>query len=187
MRRLAPCFLALMCVFCANLLQPPSARAIPGPCWYGIDVLPWDWIDCNFSNPLWVPSLTDGDPVNLATGGEEYAAPADLTAYNPNGPSAVFRRTYYSRLAMLGLSSAGLSAGWVSNYDYTIVPVDKTYDSADGPITTHYLRPSISKWGVRNDMRGRRFQRSGWRALRGGRDRGQFDYGYLAKPDEVDV
>jgi YD repeat-containing protein len=41
---------------------------------------------------------------------------------------------------MLGLSSAGLSAGWVSNYDYTIVPVDKTYDSADGPITTHYLR-----------------------------------------------
>jgi len=63
---------------------------------------------------------SSGDPVNLATGVETYAPPADLTAYNPNGPQANFRRAYFSGRAKLGLSSPGLSAGWFQNYDVTV-------------------------------------------------------------------
>jgi len=37
-----------------------------------------------------------GDPVNLATGEEEYTPPSDLTVYNPIGPSVTWRRTYTS-------------------------------------------------------------------------------------------
>ena len=36
------------------------------------------------------------DPVNLATGEEEYTPAADLTVYNPNGPAVIWRRSYGS-------------------------------------------------------------------------------------------
>lgn len=38
----------------------------------------------------------DGDPVNLATGEEEYTPPTDLTVYNPHGPSIAWGRLYNS-------------------------------------------------------------------------------------------
>lgn len=60
------------------------------------------------------------DPVNLATGVEKYAPPADLTVYNPNGPQVSFQRAYFSDRAKMGLASPGLSAGWAENYDITV-------------------------------------------------------------------
>ncbi len=39
---------------------------------------------------------TAGDPVNLATGQEEYSPKADLEVYNPHGPSVTWSRTYNS-------------------------------------------------------------------------------------------
>jgi RHS repeat-associated protein len=39
---------------------------------------------------------TDGEPVNLATGEEEYNPSPDLVVYNPNGPSVVWQRVYDS-------------------------------------------------------------------------------------------
>jgi hypothetical protein len=39
---------------------------------------------------------TDGDPVNLATGEEEYRPSPDLTVYNPHGPAIVWQRQYRS-------------------------------------------------------------------------------------------
>lgn len=39
---------------------------------------------------------TCGDPVNLATGQEEYSPPPDIEVYNPIGPSVAFSRMYAS-------------------------------------------------------------------------------------------
>ena len=39
---------------------------------------------------------SDGDPVNLATGEEEYQPAPDLTVYNPVGPSVIWGRMYNS-------------------------------------------------------------------------------------------
>ncbi|HET6382246.1 MAG TPA: cysteine peptidase family C39 domain-containing protein, partial [Armatimonadota bacterium] len=52
---------------------------------------------------------SSGDPVDLATGGEEYSPDADLTVYNPVGPSVSFGRTYVS-LSNYGTDEMGL--GW---------------------------------------------------------------------------
>ena len=50
---------------------------------------------------------TAGDPVNLATGEEEYTPAPDLTVYNPTGPSVSWGRIYNS-----------LRPANVSNYEY---------------------------------------------------------------------
>jgi len=55
------------------------------------------------------------DPVNLATGEEEYQPSPDLTVYNPRGPSVVWARTYNS----LRPPGAGYSPG------------DATYECSD--------------------------------------------------------
>jgi len=57
-----------------------------------------------------------GDPVDLATGGEDYSPDADLTVYNPIGPSVVWRRTYSS----LGTDVTGLGMGWWNPYFLSI-------------------------------------------------------------------
>lgn len=61
-----------------------------------------------------------GDPVNLATGKEEYHAPTDLTAYNPYGPAVPFRRSFYQGPADYDYGSTGFSPGWLDNYDWSI-------------------------------------------------------------------
>jgi hypothetical protein len=63
------------------------------------------------------------DPVNLATGRETYTPDADLTIYNPSGPSVNWQRSYLSDQALAdpsGYSSPGLSRGWVHSYDIRI-------------------------------------------------------------------
>lgn len=69
------------------------------------------------------PGPSAGDPVNLTTGRESYAASPDLTIYNPNGPGVVWGRAYLSYQALVGATgygSPGLARGWVHNYDVTL-------------------------------------------------------------------
>jgi hypothetical protein len=65
-----------------------------------------------------------GEPVNLATGEEEYTPNADLTVYNPNGPSIVWSREYDSlRVAGAGYREgdgtyqcSDYGIGWTESY-----------------------------------------------------------------------
>ncbi|MCA1594680.1 MAG: DUF6531 domain-containing protein, partial [Acidobacteria bacterium] len=68
----------------------------------------------------------DGDPVNLATGGESYTPDPDITVYNPDGPGVSWQRRYDSYQALRGYASPGLSVGWSHTYDVTL----------QGPTTT---------------------------------------------------
>jgi len=63
------------------------------------------------------------DPVNLATGRENYTPDPDLSIYNPNGPSVLFQRSYVGAQVVAeprGYGSPGLSRGWVHNYDVSL-------------------------------------------------------------------
>ena len=61
---------------------------------------------------------TAGDPVNLTNGQEEYRPGADITVYNPTGPSVVWRRMYYS---MTNWDSA-FGVGWSHPYNVAVLP-----------------------------------------------------------------
>lgn len=64
-----------------------------------------------------VVSLATGDPINIATGGEEYHAQPDLEVYNPIGPSVTWQREYYS----LGNPvDNGFGTNWSHNYNLVI-------------------------------------------------------------------
>jgi RHS repeat-associated protein len=63
------------------------------------------------------------DPVNLATGRENYTPDPDLAIYNPTGPAVNWQRSYISNQALAaetGYGSPGLSRGWVHSYDISI-------------------------------------------------------------------
>ena len=67
----------------------------------------------------------------MATGNEDYNPPADISVYNPVGPSVQFQRAFHSGLvinttdnsplSMVETFSPGLSSGWVHNYDVTLM------------------------------------------------------------------
>ena len=57
-----------------------------------------------------------GDPVNLATGEEEYQPAPDLTVYNPVGPSVAWQRVYNS-LRGSSLSIQDYGSGWSDKYN----------------------------------------------------------------------
>ncbi len=61
-----------------------------------------------------------GDPVNLATGREDYRPQPDLTVYNPTGPQVIWQRSYHGYQALQGYGSPGFSAGWAHNFDYSV-------------------------------------------------------------------
>ena len=64
--------------------------------------------------------LNGGDPVDLANGDHLYLPAPDIAAYNPTGPSVLYRRNYSSACAKTGYHSPGLSCGWVDNFDVRI-------------------------------------------------------------------
>ncbi len=72
---------------------------------------------------------TDGEPVNLATGAEEYSPAPDLTVYNPIGPSVVWQRLYgslrgpYNANGLFPYAQSAFGTDWDSSYDYQAVPV----------------------------------------------------------------
>lgn len=61
---------------------------------------------------------SSGDPVNLATGAEDFYPGPDLEIYNPIGPSVSFSRAYHS---MSNPLPTGLGSGWTHNYNFRIV------------------------------------------------------------------
>ncbi len=66
---------------------------------------------------------SDGDPVNLATGEEEYQPAPDLTVYNPVGPSVVWSRVYnslrdnYNPTPQYLATGSNFGSGWDYSYD----------------------------------------------------------------------
>ena len=71
-----------------------------------------DFLNCLLGGPC------EGDPVNLSTGEEEYRPPADLTVYNPAGPSVTWKRIYNSLGSQQrGLGDQDYGNGWSDNYN----------------------------------------------------------------------
>lgn len=69
----------------------------------------------------WMNGSSAGDPVNLATGEEEYTPAPDLTVYNPNGPSVVWSRLYNSlRGATSSAQTLELGQGWSQSYNINV-------------------------------------------------------------------
>ena len=85
----------------------------------------------------------EGDPVNLATGEEEYTPPPDLVVYNPHGPSISWSRLYNSLRAPNTTNaqatvnpqyeSTDYGIGWSHSYNYCI------YNTSSGNSGTNYL------------------------------------------------
>jgi RHS repeat-associated protein len=84
------------------------------------------------------------DPVNLANGQETYSPEPDLTAYNPVGPSAAYRRTYYTGAAAIAWASPGLPSGWLDNFDYSITVGADTLRLIDPRGAIETLTPQIN-------------------------------------------
>jgi RHS repeat-associated protein len=86
-----------------------------------------DKMDCQ--RP-WGEAPMDGDPVNLATGEEEYSPKADLVVYNPNGPAVVWQRHYNSyRGPSYSYETNDFGVGWSHPYNFGVY--DSTYTPYD--------------------------------------------------------
>lgn len=70
------------------------------------------------ANPFAGPS--SGLIVNLATGNLTYLPKPDMIGRNPDGSDAVFNRSYRSDLAQRGISTPGLTPGWIHGWDVFI-------------------------------------------------------------------
>ena len=85
-----------------------------------------------------------GDPVNLATGEEEYGLEPDITVYNPTGPSVVWQRSYrslrgpgrnqqnnanpyYESQSDLTYQSDDFGVGWTQNYNVGVIDPWQSY------------------------------------------------------------
>ena len=66
------------------------------------------------------------DSVNLSSGVYENNPGPDLIVRNPNGPDAMYERSYHTGRAAAGYFSPGLAVGWTDNYDLTL-----TYDASN--------------------------------------------------------
>ncbi len=80
-----------------------------------------------------------GDPVNVATGGEEYKPAADLTVYNPTGPSVAWGREYHS----LGNPvENGFGTSWTHTYNFVVNEWESTTPGGvegGGPTTNYHV------------------------------------------------
>jgi len=88
------------------------------------------------------------DPVNLATGRENYTPDPDLFIYNPTGPAVNWQRSYTGNQALApdsGYGSPGLSRGWVHSYDMSVQGWSGFCGHSDSPIQTVRL-----KWQLRH-------------------------------------
>lgn len=84
-----------------------------------------DYVDCPTDDGPASCSLgaaSYGDPVNLATGEEEYHPGADLSVYNPVGPSVTWGRIYNSlRGSEGGYQSDDLGQCWSHTYNIGVI------------------------------------------------------------------
>ncbi|MGI8922788.1 MAG: RHS repeat-associated core domain-containing protein [Fimbriimonadales bacterium] len=103
--------LSYIALICGN--KPQSLHC--SPCW------PYCLLDAG-------PTAT-GDPVNLATGEEEYEPEPDLVVYNPIGPSVIWKRMYYS----LGDTTPnGFGLSWSHPYNIHILDNEDTHNPPEG-------------------------------------------------------
>ncbi len=87
---------------------------------------PWGDNHVIGNGPMWPFGPSKGDPVNLATGEEEYHPGSDLNVYNPIGPSVSWARVYNS----LSQGSGGFGTAWSNHYNIYI----NTYGAPGGPV-----------------------------------------------------
>ena len=90
-----------------------------------------------------------GDPVNLATGEEEYAPDPDLTVYNPHGPNVVWQRVYNSLRPGDGLyNAANFGTGWSYTYNERIIDAASTTQkmTQHPPVTFDYTTKLSSQY-----------------------------------------
>ena len=88
-------------------------RDIPAPGW--VSAVPMDSGGGGGAGPS-----ADGS-VNLSSGVYENSPGPDIVVRNPNGPDAIYERSYHTGRAAAGYSSPGLPLGWTDNYDVSIV------------------------------------------------------------------
>lgn len=119
-------------------LKPPSQECPPQ-------------VQCAFSCPYSPgPSgPSEGDPVNLGTGEEEYSPAPDLVVYNPHGPSVVWKRIYNSLRGenVKPYEYDDFGNGWshpynVGVYDPNLYLSSLTYGTAN---TKYVLMPNGSR------------------------------------------
>jgi len=88
-----------------------------------------------------------GDPVNLATGEEQYGPKPDLTVYNPTGPSVVWQRSYrslrgpgrnypdtpgyYETVSDLTYQSDDFGVGWTQSYNIGVLDPIHAYTAGN--------------------------------------------------------
>jgi len=101
------------------LLTNPTPAMRCGYKWSSPHPLPWE--DSPEDDPCVRFGPSQGDPVNLATGEEEYRTPADLAVYNPHGPAVVWRRIYNSlRGPDDAYESDDFGIGWSHPYNLIV-------------------------------------------------------------------
>jgi hypothetical protein len=82
---------------------------------------PLPWVDSPEDDPCIRFGPSEGEPVNLATGEEEYRPGPELTIYNPHGPQVVWRRIYNSlRGPDDAYASDDLGIGWSHPYNLIV-------------------------------------------------------------------
>jgi len=81
------------------------------------------------------------DPVNVSNGEEEYAPPADLIVYNPNGPSVKWGRIYNSlRGSDSEYQSTDFGVGWSQSYNIGVFA--PAVSQPEGDVVVHATRIS---------------------------------------------
>lgn len=73
---------------------------------------------------------SSADQVDLVSGVERHAPPADIIGRNPIGPDAPFSRAYKSSSAIAGIGSPGMATGWNSSWDFSLRASDAAAWSA---------------------------------------------------------
>ena len=91
---------------------------------------------CPDDNGHGQPGPSGGDPVNLATGEEEYTPDPDLHVYNPHGPAITWQRVYGSLRGSFFSSATEFNdfgSSWSQTYNVGV------YDPTQGGTGTKYV------------------------------------------------
>jgi len=104
----------------ANTLpkSPPPICGVSAVCLHCLG-----WQDVPFLEGAFGSIFGTNDPVNVATGEEEYTAPEGLSVYNPTGPSVYFAPSYSS---LANTIPNGFGSGWTHPYNTRIIMASNT-------------------------------------------------------------
>jgi len=110
-------------------------------------------VHCPMASPTPVSchAPTAHDPVNLATGEEEYTPEPDLTVYNPIGPSVSWSRIYNSLRAPLTYPNQNLvdyGVGWSYSYNLHTYAPNGFNPSSLTPQLVYLIFPNGSSVGL---------------------------------------